>query len=472
MSLDNGVNAEQTALHSSPSDLSLAPLLANAPETQQRSIQLARKSVRNALFAFSALFWSPAGLALIDQVIVSGARFAITMIIGRFCGPEGLGFYVIAFAVIVGVGLAHEALLAKPYQVFSQRMSGKRYRSYTASTLAQVAVLASIACCLTILATGILSLSSAPTTMVQVTLALTVTLPGVLVWEFVRRQAFARMRMGLAVLIDGVLAALQIFSLLYLGWLGELSVARGLLVIGISGVSVGFVAIYYQRKSFLFQPHRFCVDTRRNWGFGKWLFAGQLIGLAQAYAVPSLLAYQFGAVATGIVMACQTIVLLSNPLLLGIANWLGPAAARSYADGGLVELSRLMRRSAVALFTGMLVFWLGLAMLGELLLVASFGSQYAGYGHLVGITGLSALGFGMSICGTSGLAAIERPRLIPLGTLLGTAVTLVGFMLLTSFGELTGAAWALGLGSISAAAVHMLGMLWSLHDLKKSTIAQ
>jgi len=472
MSLDRGVHAEPTVLDSSPNDLSIDPLSVNAPDAERRPIQRVRNPVRGAWIAFSALFFAPAALALIDQVIVSGARFATTMIIGRFCGPEGLGFYVVAFAVIVGVGLAHEALLAKPYQVFSQRMSGKRHRGYTASTLAQVAVLASIACCVTILATGILSLSSAQTITVQVTLALTMTLPGVLVWEFVRRQAFARMRMGLAVLIDGALATLQILSLLYLGWLGELSVARGLVAIGVSGASVGLLAIYYQRKSFQFQPRRFCLDTRRNWGFGKWLFAGQMVGLAQAYAVPSLLAYQFGAVSTGIVMACQTIVLLSNPLLLGIANWLGPAAARSYAGGGLAELSRLMRRSAVALFTGMLVFWAGLAWFGELLLVASFGSQYAGYGHLVGITGLSALGFGMSICGTSGLAAIERPRLIPVGALLGTTVTLVGFMLLTGSGELIGAAWALGLGSITSAGVHMLGLVWSLRDLKKTTVTQ
>ncbi len=462
MSLDRGVNAEQTGIPSPPSDLSLDPLLVNAPDTQRRSIQLVKKSVRNAFLAFSAMFFAPAGLALIDQVVVSGARFATTMIIGRFCGPEGLGFYVVAFAVIVGVGLAHESLLAKPYQVFSQRMRGKRYRSYTASTLAQVAVLASIACLVTILASVIMVRLSAQAAMVRVALALTVTLPGVLVWEFVRRQAFARMRMGLAVLIDGALATLQIFSLLYLGWLEELSVARGLVVIGISGTSVGILAIYLQRKSFLFQPHRLCLDTRRNWRFGKWLFAGQMVGLAQAYAVPSLLAYHFGAVSTGIVMACQTIVLLSNPLLLGIANWLGPASARAYANGGVVELSRLMQRSAVALFTGMLFFWAGLALFGEMLLVASFSSQYAGYGHIVGITGLSALGFGMSVCGTSGLAAIERPRLIPVGALLGTIVTLVGFMLLTGSGELTGAAMALGLGSISSAGVHMHGQraLW------------
>jgi O-antigen/teichoic acid export membrane protein len=466
MSLENRTDTNLTMEPSHAGKRSNAPLLMDSLKSSQPESPTQQTEKRSPLGKLLRVLQSSAGLALLDQVIVSGNRFATTMLVGRFCGPEGLGFYIVAFAVIVAASLSHEALLAKPFQVYSQRMQGKRYRGYTASTLVQVLCLAALASILT-LSTGVfLRYWSAPSLVAEVTFALAITLPGVLVWEFVRRQAFARLQMGSAVLIDGASATIQVSTLLCLGWLDALNVFRCLVIIGLTGFLVGSVSLYKQRKLYSFQPKRLWLDTCRNWAFGKWIFAGQLVGLAQAYTVPSLLAFNFGAAATGIVMACQTIVLLSNPLLLGIANWLGPAAAKSYANGGVDDVRRLLNRSAMALFAGSLAFWVGLVIFGELLLELSFGEQYEGYGNLVGITGLSAIGFSLSICGTSGLAAIERPRLIPLGTLIGTGVTLFGFLCLVQSGGLSGAAWSLALGSVTAAAVHMVGMYYSLSNVK------
>lgn len=404
------------------------------------------------------LAFSPALLALADQCVVSALRFATTMILGRFCGSAGLGLYVVMFSIILAFALAQEALLSKPYSVFANQMRGTRRRIYSGSVLAQLA-------CLILLASG-LALAGSITASVpgwlsddarQASWGLVVALPGILLWEFARRFALARFNMRGALAIDASLFTLQSGVLLAWAWFGELTVFRALMVIGGVATFVGGGAVLAMSGAFHLSRRHFVEDTRRNWKFGRWMLAGQVIGLVQAYTVPWLMMIRLGAEQTGVLMACQTIVLLSNPLLLGISNWLGPTAANVYSSGGLLATRRLVTRATAALGGLMTVFWLVLVLGGEWLLWLAFGASYTGQGRVIGITGLTALGFGLTVGSTSGLAAIHQPQYVLYGTLTGTAVSLLCFFPLVHLAHLEGAAWSLAAGSLAAAAVHIAG---------------
>ena len=71
-----------------------------------------------------------------------------------------------------------------------------------------------------------------------------------------------------------------------------------------------------------------------NWDFGRWILAGQLLGTLHGYAVPWVLALTVGIASTGIFVAAQTIILLTNPMVLGLTNWLEPRAAQVTATEG------------------------------------------------------------------------------------------------------------------------------------------
>jgi len=412
------------------------------------------------------LFSSPS-LALVDQVIVSGTRFATTLIIGRLCGPEGLGIYMIAFAVMLTSGISQESLLAKPYQVFVNRLSGRQKQLYSGSVLVQHGAFVIAVLLLAALAALLFFVSDfGRVDHRRAVLALTIAVPGMLVWEFARRFVLAQLKMRAAVAIDASLAAMQIGGLLTLGYWHVVTVPIALSVIGLASLVVGVSALLLLRKEFLIRSRRIGPDIWQNWVFGKWMFTAQLVGLLQAYTVPILLAWSVGPTATGIVMACQTIVLLSNPFLLGIANWFGPATARGYAEGGVAAVTAMTVRVSAILAIVMTLFWILLAIWGEFLLVLAFGPEYSGYGIIVGITGLSALGFGISIGATCGLAAINRPQLVLWGTIAGAVVSLVSFFPLTTLWGLSGAAWSLGIGSSTTALVQSLGYLFSANRMK------
>lgn len=152
-----------------------------------------------------------------------------------------------------------------------------------------------------------------------------------------------------------------------------------------------------------------------------------------------------GEAATGTLAACWSLVGLANLFVNGIENFLTPKPARAYIEGGIGELSRILRWA-----NGMCVLVVGLICLtflvgGGQLVVLVFGAKYAGTWLIVLIFALSVLVRSLGIAG-NGLWALEHPEanfvadvctlistlglavcLIPLMSVLGAAVaTLVG----------------------------------------------
>src|SRR5437764_1423163 len=74
-------------------------------------------------------------LAMVDQGVVSAARFGTNVVIGRVCGKEELGLYALGFSVLLLVVCAQEALVTTPYTVFGNRLAGTRRAARAGSAL-------------------------------------------------------------------------------------------------------------------------------------------------------------------------------------------------------------------------------------------------------------------------------------------------------------------------------------------------
>ncbi|HAC92898.1 MAG TPA: hypothetical protein DCF63_20040 [Planctomycetaceae bacterium] len=397
-------------------------------------------------------------LALLDQFVASGVRFLVIVLVGRLAGPTALGVYGLAMTVLIAVAIVQETLIMRPYCVYWNLMGSTRRRIYSGSVLVH-SLLASAVCAALSLVVAVTVREFLPQweSTWKAFFALAVAAPGVLNWEFVRRLAFARMQMNLALAIDTILAVLQTGCLfLIVVRNNAIDAYTALSVVGVVNLMVSGIALMMQRKSFIVLIDRVPRDLLKNWRFGKWICGGQLVGLAQSHAVPYWVAIQLGSAATGVLTACQTIVLLSNPFLLGIANWLGPHSVTSLAQGGVSRVARVTRNAEVYLAVPMIGFWLVLVVAGEWLLTTLMGAKYQGHGYVFSLLGLSAVGFALTIAATSGLAALRVPRWITLGMFLGTLLTLTSLLPLVSAWGLPGAAIAITLGSLVAGIAHVL----------------
>ena len=93
-------------------------------------------------------------LALVDQIVVSGGRFAVTILIGRISGVASLGLYGMIFALFILIASVQESLLTKPFTVLGASLQEQERRFYAGSILLQAGLVSFLAGLVVALAGG------------------------------------------------------------------------------------------------------------------------------------------------------------------------------------------------------------------------------------------------------------------------------------------------------------------------------
>ena len=159
--------------------------------------------------------------------------------------------------------------------------------------------------------------------------------------------------------------------------------------------------------------------------------------------------------AAGMFSACMTVVVVTNPLVLGASNILSPRAARAMARGGEAAVQRVVTQGtmwvglAMAAFCGMMLVW------GDGVVSLLYGSAYVGHGATTRALALAVLFSGLGLSATHGLAAMERSDMIFRARFLGLLTVLVASLALVGPLGVLGAAYAYLAGSaVDAAAMY------------------
>lgn len=397
-------------------------------------------------------------VALVDQAVVSGTRFLTTVVVGRTCGADALGIYSLAFIFVVVFICVQDALISTPYTVFSGRLCGRRLRLLAGSVLAHQAMLSVVAVCCLISLGAALSLRASLSPLASVLWILGGVMPFCLLREFARKFVFARLKVLIALGIDAVAAVVQIGGLIALACFGILSPATALAVMGFACAASGLGWLYLARTEF--QPRRIHArkQLKQNWRFGKWLCATQLSGVVHANIVEFCLMAMVGAAATGRYVACLTLVLLCNPFILGVVNYMTPKAVQALCDDGDRGVRRVTMKTSF-LFAGAIgTYCLLLAVFGDALLLIVFGKGFAGQGLII-VLALCSLAWGQIAAVSCGLAAIERADVSFRGGLIGLGLTAIAVPVLVPSWGSVGAAIGLLIGSITSAALQTFTFL-------------
>jgi O-antigen/teichoic acid export membrane protein len=261
--------------------------------------------------------------------------------------------------------------------------------------------------------------------------------------ECLRRVSLARLKVKTAFLFDVCVAAGQIGGLLLLARSGVLSASRAYWVAGLAcGIAVlGW--LWSNRGSYRPQVGESFADVKKNWTFGKWVFASGLVWTVSMNLYPWFLAYFHGAASAGVWAACLGVVSVGNPALLGINNVLGPRIAHVYAERGAKSLRRFVVRAAAVVALPMSLLCLVMAFGGGRCVALLYGRQYAGNGLVVTILALNLAVSAIAFSFSRGLFAAERADLDFLVNFIAMFVMItLGLWLVRAFGPV-GAAFAL-----------------------------
>ena len=394
-------------------------------------------------------------ITLADQVVVSGVRFLTTILIGRFCGPDELGVFCVGFTAVVLAGSFVDCLLTKPYSVFIQRRRNENRQRYAGSTLLQLGLLAVLGCAVVAIIAFALRLNPDYEQYWSTIAIVAGIIPFVLAWEYSRRISFAHLHMRHAFVIDAIMGVVQLACLGLLIATESLNSVTAYMALGTASATVGIVWIIRHRGEMEFvRPAWSKLHWIRNWNFGRWLLAAQVVSIAHGYSTTWMLAIFSGPEAIGLFAAAQTIVLLSNPALISIGNLMGPIFAKSYASESLGAFIRLVSRCCLGMVTGTLCFAVVVSLFREQLLNLMFGPKFFGQGNLVILLVSMIVWWGVSIVMSAGLSAINRPQSTFVGAVIGVLVTTISGVPLILQHDSMGGAVALLLGSVATAVTH------------------
>jgi O-antigen/teichoic acid export membrane protein len=436
----------------------------------QRAAEDARSIVENRSIATSSRNWLQSALAalaggsvfhkgvlsLFDQGVVSAVNFLTMVLVGRAVGQEfvgkgaehELGLYQLGFSIVVLATTVQNALICAPYAVFGNRLTGDERARYAGSALLHQGMFSAIASLGLALVGAVVALGLGGGGFQRVAWVLAVMLPMLLAREFVRRVAFAHLQVITVLALDLTVAILQLGALVTLKILGNLTAVTGFAASGLACGLAAAAVFFVMRGQFAPRRTSALADLGVSWSFGRWAFAAQVVYLAMFYGVSWLLALVGGTtaeerfVATGRLAACMSLIMIANPLLIGLNNFLSPQAIAVYANHGLPALARLTWRTAVVLTAGVSILVAGLVLAGGQLLTFVYGTNFPGQGQIVAILAFNLLMYGLSMSAENALVALNRPDAVFWANLAGLAVTFgVGGFLIGAH-SVVGAAFA------------------------------
>ena len=379
--------------------------------TNPTAIAHVRKGVFARLLHFSrrvagSRLLQNSGLSIIDQALVSGTSFITSVILGRCTGREDLGLYYLALSVVLFVRGLQEQLVSAPYMIYCGRQQAADQPRYAASALLHQ-------CLLSLLAMGGLAVAAVfgwgPAGLQSTFVVLLCAAPLLWMREFVRQMSFAHLDVRAAIVTDLTITLTQLGALCYLASSGSLTVGSTLAVMGICCglASVSWLASGRQR--FTLQWSAAWTDWRNNWTFSRWALASHVLACSSPYILPWVVAATHGERETGTLGACATLVGLSNMLLIGLANYLSPKAARAYAEHGLAELKRVLRQTALMFVVGLGTISVLAFLAGHHVAALVYGPEFIETRWIIGILSLSVLANSLGVTAGNGLWAMERP---------------------------------------------------------------
>jgi O-antigen/teichoic acid export membrane protein len=395
-------------------------------------------------------------LSVLDQAAVSGTNFATSVLIGRVCSQEDLGVYALALSVVLFLRGIQGELICSPYTVYCGRRQGDDLRAYTGSSLAHFLGLTALSTLGLSLAAAGLTLAGGLTPAARTAWVLAGALPFLLVREYARQTALAHLRLRALLAIDGSVAVIQVGGLGLLALCGALSVGAAYAVMGAACAVASLGWFLGGRLPLRVVRARLLADWRHNWGFARWSLSSFLIGSTTLYVLPWAVAAAHGESATGLLAACFTIVNCAGMYVTGVSNFLTPRAARAFAEGGLGDLRRVLRQTALLFLVTLGAFCLAVLATGDLAATLIYGGKYAGTGPVLALLAVNLLVNSLGVTAGNGLWALDRPRANFLADLctFGVSLTLL-FTLVGPLGVL-GAALALLAGTCAGVTVRVL----------------
>ena len=257
------------------------------------------------------------GIASIDQALLSGISFLISIVLIKTVSKPEYGLYSIFFPITLFMVSIQNAVINTPLAVLLITKRGDEKRKYVGALffgqylllfpLAFIGIIGGIITCYFNL------LESSESAII---VAISLASIGILCREFLRAYFFANETPNTVLMID-VLYFVLITTLSFLAYTFiQLDVAVIFFLMGLSSFLAGI--FFINRNKWNFSRSDIKSSYSENWKYGKWSLIGVTVTHVQSYSYLYLLGIIVSSVAVADVSAAR---LLLMPLILATTGW-------------------------------------------------------------------------------------------------------------------------------------------------------
>jgi O-antigen/teichoic acid export membrane protein len=413
-----------------------------------------------------------AGLAILDQGMISGSNFLIGILLARWLMPDQYGAYALAFAVFLLLALLYQCLLLEPMTVFG----GSSYRSCRREYLGILIRMHLFLGCIIVVGLGASALLARglgrSTTLAGALAGVTVAAPCVLLFWLARRSVYLEASPAEAVKGAFLYCGLVLGGLYLVYRFGVLSPLSAFLLMA-GGALVSSAALFARLRSLL--PEGAAAPPlldiwHRHWRYGRWALGCSIAGWIPAYVYYPVLSRFSGMAHAGELRALMNLVAPVEQTLGGLSLLFLPYAAHIQEQFGTVRAASLAKRITVLSVAATAVYWAFVIPLRVPIFHMMYSYKYTSISYLVPWVALGSLlwsaGYGSGII----LRAMEYPKLVFIALGTSSVVTLLVGIPATFFFGLWGAVvW----GLVSSNGVALLLVVYLLRrKLKALSVSQ
>jgi O-antigen/teichoic acid export membrane protein len=363
---------------------------------------------------------------MLDQGLISGSNFLITILLARWLAPEQYGAFALAFSVFLLLAGVHESLVTEPMMVFGPSSYGNRRREYLGAVLWIEGVLGFVFLGTLLSATFIARHFAASGDFAGALAGLSVSTPCVFLFWVGRYSFYLDQRPGRAATGSALYSAILLAGTTLVFRRGVLSPFTAFMVIASGALSTA-VFMLVRVKPVLKRGGDPGLESvwKTHWHYGRWA-----LGTAGMRWIPGNASYALTGTLLGLADVGTLKALLNFFLPLGqVASSFGlvflPYLSRLFGREGRSATKAPVRLLALVYLGGGSLYWLLLTVFRVPFLRFLYGGKFLDSARLIPWVCCGAVLTVVSYVPSMGLRAIQSPRSIFAAYCAAAAVSVV-----------------------------------------------
>jgi O-antigen/teichoic acid export membrane protein len=402
-----------------------------------------------------AKFLFKGGLAILDQGLVTGVNFVVSIVLARWLSAEEYGAYALAFAVLLLLGVLYQALFLEPMGVFGASVYRGCFRSYL-KAIVQLHIISSLIILVTMGAASGIELKVGEESLAGALLGVAIAGPLIIMFWMIKRAYYVQFTPGPSAVGGAAYCILTLGILALVYKYHGLSPFLAFLILGAGSLATGIPLLLYFIRGLPPDVEATTLrDTwQRHWRYGRWAVASSALTWVPINIFYPLLSSFSGTAQAGELKALANFSSPIGQAVAALSTLALPYATRTQERHGASGGGTLSRRVSLLFISAAVVYWSVLLVFREPVFRVLYSGKYLEVAYLLPAIALGSIFWSGFVGPANALRAMESPASVFVAVCCASAVAIVAGVPATWFWGLKGAVWVMavsqGVGFIAA----------------------